>query len=679
MEKNEIKNRIEKLRDYLRQLDYEYYVLDNPSVSDEQYNALFRELIDSEENNPDFFDPNSPTQRIGGKPLDKFQKVKHGSLMMSLADAFSEEELRQWYDRIAKITGEKRLEESGFYCEIKMDGLAASLIYENGRLVRAVTRGDGRIGEDVTENIKTIKRIPLTLRKESKYYSLAKDYFEARGEVYLPIERFERLNKLRKDKGEELFANPRNAAAGSIRQLDPKIAASRQLDFMAYGVIGMQVATHSEEHDILADLGFPSNENNEFCKNLDKVVLLWHEWLDLRPKLDYQIDGMVVNVDDKKLFDDLGVVGRSPRGAIAFKWPAEEVTTLVKEIRVNVGRTGTLTPVAFLQPVVVAGSTVSRATLHNMDEIRRKDIKIGDTVVIRKAGDVIPEVVNPVLQLRNGKERDFVMPDKCPICGSSVMKKEGEVAYRCSNKSCFALLRRGLEHMVSRGAFNIDGLGPKILDRLFDEHLIKDGADLFTLKEGDLSGLERFGDKSAENLVRSIREHKTINLARFIYALGILNVGEETAIDLEKYLISKVKNLGEENFLEEVQKISAEEWQSIPDVGPVVAKSIYDYFHDGQSLEYVRKLFINGVKLFFEERGSSKFEGVTFVLTGSLSSMTRDEAKQIIRDQGGELSESVSKKIDYVILGKDPGSKLEKAQKLGIKILDEKSFLDLIR
>ncbi len=670
--KKEVGVRIEKLRKVIDETRYKYHVLNDPTVTDADYDSLMKELVELEQKYPEFYDVNSPSQKIGGEPLKKFKTVPHKHPMLSLNDAFDEIELKSWYDRAARLVEEKAINKSGFYCELKMDGLAVSLMYEKGELAYALTRGDGRVGEDVTSNIKTIKSIPLKLRNKSKYFNLVKHKrVEIRGEVYMPTSSFEALNKERVKKGEPLFANPRNAAAGSLRQLDPKISALRNLNFMGFALIEMDTETHEEEHKIISDLGLPSNGNNKFCHTINEITKLWHEWEKKRPKLPYQIDGMVININDEKLFEKLGIVGKAPRGAIAFKWPAEEVTTKVLDIIVQIGRTGTLTPVANFDPVVVAGSTVSRATLHNQDEIDKKDIRVGDTVVIRKAGDVIPEVVKSIKDLRTGKEKKFVMPKKCPICGGEVERKMGEAAYRCLNKKCYAIKFKELTHFVSKKAFDIDGLGPKILEKLMTEGLIKDASDIFTLKIGDLEPLERFAEKSAQNAIDSIEQSKSITLARFIYALGIRNVGEQTAIDLaEKY-----------HTIENLMAATSEDLNSIYDVGPVVAKSIYEYFKDEKNIHFVKNMLKNGVNIQGVEKKEIKAEiaDKTFVFTGGLDLMTRDDAKALVRKYGGSISESVSTKIDYVVAGESTGSKYEKARKIGVKIISEKEFLELIK
>lgn len=672
MNKEEVKTRIEKLRKYIDDIRYRYHVLDEPGVTDADYDSLMRELVELEREYPEFYDSNSPSQKVGGVPLKEFKRVPHEYPMLSLNDAFSPEELHAWYDRISRLVNHGTVDQSGFYCEIKMDGLAVSLIYESGELVCGLTRGDGRIGEDITQNIKTINAIPLRLREESKYYheALTKRVI-VRGEAYMPIASFLALNKERAERGEELFANPRNAAAGSLRQLDSKITASRNLSFMAYGLIGFETKTHEEQHQIARDLGFPTNTHNHFCPSVDKVVDTWKEWTKLRPSLPYQIDGMVVNVNDERLFGRLGTVGKSPRGGIAFKWPAEEVTTVVEDIQVQVGRTGTLTPVAHLRPVEVAGSTVSRATLHNMDEIEKKDIRIGDTVKIRKAGDVIPEVVKSIPELRTGKEKKFQMPEKCPMCGGDVIRREGEAAYRCTNTKCFAIEKLKIEHFVSKAAFDIDGLGPKIIDRLIDEGLIKDASDLFELKIGDLQPLERFAEKSAQNLIDAIADSRKISLERFIYALGIPLVGTETAVDLAKQF----------GTLEGFLAAGREELDRMYGIGPKVAKAIWEYLLDEKNRAYINRLVDRGVNVenYHSPVVANKLAGKSFVVTGSLETMTRDEAHKKIVQYGGSVSSSVSSKTDFVLVGEDAGSKLEKAKKLGVRTISEDEFLEMIK
>ncbi|MFN3302004.1 MAG: NAD-dependent DNA ligase LigA, partial [Patescibacteria group bacterium] len=530
--KQEAKKRIEKLRKEIQHHDYLYYVLDKPEISDAAYDSLKRELIELEKQFPEFITPDSPTQRIGGKPLEKFEKVKHKIPMLSLQDAMDEKELMDWEERIKKLLAPS--EKLDYFVELKMDGLAVSLIYKNGIFFKGATRGDGFTGEEITQNLKTIKSIPLRLRLEELEKFLKKKIkvseIEIRGEAFMSKKAFLEVNEEQKKKGEPLFANPRNAAAGSIRQLDPKITASRKLDFYGYQIVtDIGQKTHQEVHQFLKILGFKENPYNKFCQNLNEVIDFHQKISKLREKLPYEIDGIVVTVNDNKIFEKLGVVGKTPRGSIAFKFPGIEATTKVKDIIVQIGRTGKLTPVALLEPVKVGGVTISRATLHNEDEIKRLDVRIGDTVIVQRAGDVIPDIKSVIKNLRTGKEKKFSMPKKCPICGSKVYRKEGEVDYYCSNKNCFATQRRYLYHFVSKKAFDIEHLGPKIIDQLVNEGLIKDAADIFSLTQGDLEPLERFAEKSAQNLVEAIKKAKKIPLTRFIYALGIRHVGEENA------------------------------------------------------------------------------------------------------------------------------------------------------
>lgn len=672
MDKKQAKDRIEKLRKYIDDLRYRYHVLDDPTVTDADYDSLMRELVRLESEFPEFVDANSPSQKVGGKPLEKFKSVRHEYPMISLSDAFDEKEMTEWQERLVRLVGAAPLEKSGYYCEIKMDGLAVSLIYEKGTLKYGLTRGDGITGEDVTENLKTIRAIPLKLRFGGGYWERVKNTrVEIRGEVYMPLASFQKLNQKNEKDGKAPFANPRNAAAGSIRQLDSKVTESRNLAFMGYALIGIQTETHEEEHEIIKDLGLPTNNHNRSCKSLPEIFALWREWAKLRPKLPYQIDGMVVNVNNEKLFDKLGVVGKSPRAATAFKWPAEEVSTILEDIVVQVGRTGNLTPVAILKPVVVAGSTVSRATLHNEDEIKRKGILIGDTVVIRKAGDVIPEVVKPIAELRTGKEKTFHMPKTCPICGGEVVRREGEVASKCANKNCFTVRMRSIGHFVSKAAFDIDGFGPRIIDQLMNVGLVKDASDIFTLKVGDLEPLERFAEKSSQNIVSSIESHKEIPLERFIYALGIPLVGIETATDIAKKF----------GTLEKTLSASLEDFNLIYGIGDKVAESVFNYLKSQENRHFISRLEKLGVKVkpYHSPIRANIFQGKTFVVTGSLESMTRDDAHKRIIENGGQIGSTVSGNTGYLVVGEDPGSKLEKAKRLGTKVIGETEFINLIK
>lgn len=686
MNKKEAKRRIEKLKKLINHHRYLYHVLDRQEISDAALDSLKKELFDLEQKYPEFITLDSPTQRIGGKPLGKFEKVRHPQPMLSFNDAFSEKDIKDWLGRIGKLLKEEEKKKIDFFCELKIDGLAIELTYKNGILKTGSTRGDGIIGENVTQNLKTIEAIPLKLRdKEEAIKDLKKlnlflstnrqsltTNLVVRGELFLSKKEFEKLNKERQKEGLPLYANPRNVAAGSIRQLDPKVTAQRHLDSFAYDLItDFSQRTHKKEHQILKTLGFKINPYNKYCKDLAEVFEFHKFWQKERGKLDYEIDGIVVIVNSNRIFEKLGVVGKTPRGSIAFKFALKQATTKVEDIKVQIGRTGALTPVAHLKPVKVSGVTISRATLHNEDEIRKLGVKIGDTVIVGRAGDVIPDIIKVLPELRTGKEKKFTMPKKCPVCGTRVVKPEGEVVSRCENPKCFAQQRKYFHHFISKGAFDIVGLGPKIADRLIGEALVSDPADLFELKEGDLIPLERFAEKSVQNLIEAIQSRKKITLARFIYALGIRNVGEETAFDLAKNFQS----------LDNLKKTSLEDFKRVKDVGPVVAKSIDGWFHQKRNVGFLEKLEKAGVKIISEKLTvkNNKLRGLTFILTGGLETLTREETKERIKKFGGEVSESVSKKIDYLVVGKEPGFKLEKAKKLGVKIIKEKEFLKMIK
>jgi DNA ligase (NAD+) len=670
MNKNDAEKRVKKLEEEIDVLRNKYHTDDDPSVTDDIYDSLTRELKSLFKEYPDLNNPNSVLYRVGGKPLDKFEKVKHKKRMLSLNDVFTEEELYDWEKRIKKLLLSST--EFEYFCEVKFDGLAVSLIYENGVLVRGATRGDGFVGENVTSNLKTIDSIPLVLKGKN-----IPEYLEVRGEVLMSKKVFEKLNKENEKEGKNVFANTRNAAAGSIRQLDPKIARERKLDFYAYDIISSDFKKHSDKHKFLKELNFHTGEDEKKCKSLKEVIEFINSFSKKREKYPFGTDGIVVSVDDLNQQEVLGVVGKAPRYMIAFKYPAEKATTIVKDIKVNIGRTGVLTPLAIFKPTSVAGSTVSKATLHNMDQIERLDIRIGDTVVIEKAGDVIPKVVEVLPRLRTGKEKKFKMPRTCPVCGGEISKREvaskglvgDTVAYYCANPKCGAKNERYLEHFVK--VFGIYELGPKILRRFKDEGLITDAADIFTLQKEDIAPLERFGEKSAENIISEIEEKKEVPLAKFIWALGILHVGEETGRDLAKHFLSL------EKLISHIQKGKEIE---IENIGPAVSKSIYKFFTNKSNLNFVEKLQKNGVKILNEKKSKKgKLEGRTFVLTGTLKTMSREIAKEKILKQGGKVSSSVSSKTDFVIAGVEAGSKLTKAKKLNLKILTEEEFLKIVR
>ncbi len=667
MDKKKAKERIRKLRELIDKYRYTYHVLDKPLVSDEVNDSLKHELEQLENKYPEFKSSSSPTQRVGGEPLDKFEKVDHRQPMLSLRDAFSKEELREWLEKNERFLKEKI--ESDFFVEAKVDGLAVSLVYQDGLLDTGATRGNGLVGEDVTKNLKTIEAIPLKLREKSEYFSRAgKGRFEVRGEVYLPKEAFEKLNKAREKKGQDQFANPRNAAAGSIRQLDPKIASRRNLSFVLYEItsdIGQE--KHSQEHQIGADLGFKTVEQTKIANNLDQVAEFMEELDKKREQLSYQIDGVVITINDDQVYQRLGTVGKAPRGSIAYKFAPEEVTTKLVDIKVQVGRTGVLTPIAILEPVQVAGSIVSRATLHNQEEIEKKDVMIGDTVVVRKAGDIIPEIVKSIEELRPKDAKSFKMPKTCPVCGGPVKKKKGEVDFYCRSKNCSVRAKRQIEHFVSRKAFDIEGLGKKVVDQLVDENLINSPAEIFELKVGDLEPLERFAQKSADNLVKAIEDSKIITLPRFIYALGIRHVGEETALLLAK----------EFGSLEKLAQASQEELLEINEIGQAATESIRNYFQNSKNKKMIDKLFASGVKI-EPFKVDKELVGKTFVFTGSLENLSREQAKEKVVELGGSVSSSVSKKIDYLVAGSNPGSKFSQAEEQSIEILDEDKFIDMV-
>lgn len=669
MNQEEAHKRIEILKKEIEQNRFLYHVEDRPRVSDAVDDSLKRELARLEEQFPDLITSDSPTQRVGGKALEKFEKVAHKKPMLSLNDVFSEEEFLAWEERISKLVGRVKIEEAGYYAEVKMDGLAVALFYKNGFFMQGATRGDGRVGEDVTNNLKTIESIPLKLRNYEKYND---GNLEIRGEIYLDKKDFEQINLDQHKSGGQVFANPRNLAAGSIRQLDPKITKTRKLKFMMYAIpTELELASHSEEHELAGELGFNSNfKINQTCHSKDEVFEFYKKLSQKRESLAYQIDGIVIGINDKNLFERLGVAGKAPRGQIAYKFPAEEATSVVKDITIQVGRTGKLTPVAIMEPTIVAGSTVSRATLHNIDEIRRKDIKIGDTVIIRKAGDVIPEVVEPIKRMRTGKEKNFQMPTKCPICGGAVTKREGEVDYYCADKNCSVRELRQLNHFVSKGAFEIDGLGPQIVQQLVNVGLVEDAADIFSLTEGDLQPLERFAEKSAQNLIDSINKAKQIPLDRFIYSLGIRHVGTQMAQDLAKQFGS----------LDEFKNASKEDLNRMYGIGEKVADSVVQFLRDEANKKLIEDLVANGIRVtdYHSPVSKNKLENKSFVVTGSLETMTRDEAHKKIVQHGGQIGSSVTSKTDYLVVGEVPGSKLEKAKKFDTKIIDEAELLKLL-
>ncbi len=663
----EARLRAEELRAQIRYHDYRYYVLDSPEISDAEYDELMRELKEIEARFPQLITPDSPTQRVAGQPVEAFGVVQHRLPLLSLANAFSDAELQAWYRRAVTL-----LDVEGFpiVCEPKIDGLAVALVYQDGRFAQGATRGDGYRGENISENLKTIRSIPMRL--------LAKDapsQFEVRGEVYMPKAAFEKLNLELADRGEKLFMNPRNAAAGSVRQKDPRITARRPLDIWVYQLgwaEGPHPPTHWDTLHWLGDMGFRINPNIARYESLQAVAQYYRQWADRRHELEYEIDGLVMKVDPLEYQERLGVVGREPRWAIAYKFPPIQATTILRSIEINVGRTGSLNPYAVLEPVRVGGVIVKQATLHNEDDIRRKDIRVGDTVIVQRAGDVIPQVVGPVVSKRTGREQAFVMPERCPACDTPVVRPDNEVMRYCPNPACPAQAFRWLTHFVSRGAMDIEGLGESWCYILLRQRLIRDPGDIYSLAREQLVGLERMGEKSADNLLRSIEASKGRPLSRLIFALGIRHVGSEIATILARQFGS----------IDALGSAEQEELEEIPTVGPRIAESVYQWFRDEANLKVLEKLRQAGVRMAEEAPPTppeGPLAGLTFVITGTLASMPRSRAEELIGQLGGTAGDSVTRKTDYLVVGEAPGSKLEKAQEYGTKLLNEQEFLDLLR
>jgi DNA ligase (NAD+) len=663
--KEEARKKIDELTDILNEHNHKYYVLDNPEITDYEYDTMLNELSNLEEKFPELMREDSPTQRVGGEALLAFTQVEHSVPMLSLSNSYNKEDLIDFDRSIRKLIGEK----IEYVLEPKIDGLSVNLKYEKGKFVQGATRGNGVVGEDITRNLRTVKTIPLKLKEEID--------IEVRGEVYIPREKFTKLNQIQAEKGETIFANPRNAAAGSLRQLDPKIAAKRNLNIFVFNIQRMgniSIHKHTEGFEYLRRLGFKTS-NYEVCQSIEEVIDQCEKWSKKRSSLSYEIDGLVIKVNDLSQREALGTRSKSPRWAIAYKFPAEQQKTQVKDIVVQVGRTGALTPTAELEPVRVAGSVISRATLHNEDYIKEKDIRIGDTVIIEKAGDVIPAVVRVVLEERKGEEKPFEMPTTCPICNEETFRLEGEAVTRCMNAACPAQLRRGLIHFVSRDAMNIDGLGESIVTLLLENDLIKDCADLYTLKKEDLLPLERMGEKSAQNLIDAIEKSKKNDVERVIFGLGIKLVGARAA----KLLADEFKSL------DGLMKASEEEITAVNEIGHKMAESVVAFFKEDRNLEIVEKLRVAGVNMESlhtsneqDENSEKKFEGLTFVLTGTLEKYKRSEAKKIIESLGGRVSGSVSKKTSYVLAGAEAGSKLDKANQLGVAVISEDEFEKMI-
>jgi DNA ligase (NAD+) len=658
-----IEKKIEALREKIRHNEYLYYVLDQPEMGDAEFDELMRELKHAEAEHPEFLTADSPTQRVGGKPREGFTKVRHSSPMLSLDNTYNEEELRDWERRVHELSGRSDVD---YVCELKLDGMSLALIYEDGKLMRGITRGDGSVGEDVTLNVRTVRSVPLSIAKEKLKAGDIPASFEVRGELLMPTAAFKKLNEAREKAGLATFANPRNFTAGTVRQLDAAVTASRPLNFFPY-ILLSNGRTYFDRHwktlNALEKAGFKVNPHRKLVHSMEEVWSFIQEWEAKRDSLAYEIDGIVIKVDRTALQDELGFTGKAPRWAIAYKYAARAGITQLEDIRVQVGRTGKLTPVAMLTPVLIGGTTVRNATLHNMDEIERLGVKIGDWVQVERGGDVIPKVAKVIEDKDHARgTRAFVMPEKCPVCGTDVVRTEGEVDYRCVNANCPAKLRETILHFASRGVMNIDGMGEALVNQLTERGLVKNVADIYQLTKKDLLGLERMGEKSAENILREVENSKKLPLERVIYGLGIRMVGERTAEFLSEHFGS----------MEALEKAGVEELQSVHEVGPRIAESIVEFFGIEANRSLVERLRAAGLTLTGQkkERGT-KLAGKTFVLTGTLAHFTREEAKKMIEDAGGKVAGSVSKKTDYVVAGADAGSKLEKARELGVEVIEE--------
>lgn len=668
--KRSIDDRLKKIKELLNKHRYLYHVLDKPEISDEAYDSLFKELEAIESEYPESITFDSPTQRVGAEPLKEFKKVTHALQQWSFDDVFDFEELKKWEEKINNFVRKAGLENEKieYCCELKIDGLKIILTYENGKLIQGATRGDGVIGEDVTHNIKTIQSIPLSLKEEVDIIAV--------GEVWLSKKNLKKINEERASAGEAIYANTRNLAAGSLRQLDPKMTASRNLDSFIYDIDKVdekdKPTTQAGEIKLLADLGFKTNSHTKVASSIEEIQDFYNEWAEKKNTLEYELDGIVIKINSVKVQQALGYTGKSPRWGVAYKFPAMQVTTTVLDIVLQIGRTGVVTPVAHLQPVSVAGSVVSRATLHNEDEIKRLDIRIGDTVILQKAGDVIPDIVSVVKELRPTKSKPYVFPTHVSACGGdgSIERVPGEAAWRCVSRDSFEQQKRKFYYFVSKKCFNIDGLGPKILDVLLEQNLISSFDDIFSLKKGDLLPLPRFAEKSIDNLLASIEKSRKVSLPRFIASLSIPQVGEETAYDI-------AENFGS---IDKIQMAKYEEIESIYGVGPIVAKSVYTWFKDGENKKLIRNL-LKQVQIEEIKKGndtSLKLKGKSFVFTGTMK-MDRIEAQEIVRKLGGEVSSSVSKSTSYVVAGENAGSKLTKARELGVSVIDENDFMEMVK
>jgi DNA ligase (NAD+) len=667
----DVQKHLEALREKIRQHEYLYYAIDQPEISDTEFDKLMRQLKDLEAAYPELITADSPTQRVGGKPREGFVKVPHSSPMLSLDNTYNEEELRDWERRVQELSGRTDVD---YICELKLDGMSLALLYEDGKLVGGITRGDGSVGEDVTLNVRTVRSVPLSIPKERLKKAGIPGDFEVRGELLMPTAAFKKVNEERERQGLATFANPRNFTAGTVRQLDANVTAERRMDFFPY-VLLENGRTYFDRHwktlDALVAAGFKVNQNRKLVHDIDEAWAFIRHWEAKRDSLPYEIDGIVIKVDRTALQDELGFTGKAPRWAIAYKYAARAGITKLEDIRVQVGRTGKLTPVAMLAPVLIGGTTVRNATLHNMDEIERLGVKVGDWVQVERGGDVIPKVAKVIEDKDHPRgTRVFEMPEKCPVCGTKVVRTAGEVDYRCVNANCPAKLRETILHFASRGVMNIDGMGEALVTQLTDHGLVKNVADIYKLKKADLLGLERMGDRSAQNILDEIEASKKLPLERVIYGLGIRMVGERTAQFLAEHLGS----------MEALEKAGVEELQNVNEVGPRIAESIVEFFGIAANRKLVDRLREAGLtwKGQKKERGI-KLAGKTFVLTGTLAHFTRDQAKKLIEDAGGKVAGSVSKKTDYVVAGADAGSKLDKAKELGVSVIGEKEMAELLK
>ncbi len=677
MDKRQVKNRIDKLKKAIKKYRDKRLIWDTNIIPESAEDQLKKELYDLEINYPDLVTKDSPSQVVGGKPLNNFEKFTHPIRMLSFNDAFGQIDMEKWVERLHRL--DPHATDAGYYVQPKLDGLAIELIYKDGLFEVGSTRGDGFVGENVTENLKTINSIPLKLKlfkTTSQPHTIV-----VRGEVFINKHDFVLINKAQEKAGKPQYANPRNLASGSIRQLDPEMTASRYLDSFAYSLkTNMGQIKHEDEHKILKQLGFRINEHSKFVKNLQEVQEYRDYWELHRDKLAYEIDGIVVILNDNKMFDKLGIVGKAPRGAVAYKFTSKEVNTILEDIIISVGRTGVLTPIAVLRPVEIGGITVSRATLHNEDEIKRLGVKIGDTVVVGRAGDVIPDVKAVITELRTGKEKIFNFPKICPVCIGKAIRIKGTVAHRCINKKCPAIRREGMYHFISKEGLNIDGFGPKIMDQLMDAGLVRDPADLFTLKKEDLLNLERFADKSANNTIDQINKRRTISFERFIYALGISHVGSQTAFTLAQNFSVKDGSFFGWRTIEKLSKASVDNLKSLHDIGGIVALSIVDWFGDPRHIKLLNKFKKVGLKIkSMPKISKTTLVGKSFVFTGTLQTITRQDGQKLVRQNGGDVSSSVSAKTSYVVAGEEAGSKLDRARKLGVKIIDEREFMKMVR